>query len=85
MSSGVAGLRNRWERSQPPASAASGGGDEFVVHRGKSVPTLHNVADAGTTPRLRATKEKFNTDTKAEERGESSPGGGSASGSTVFF
>ena len=50
----------------------------FVVHRGKTVPTLHNVVAAGVgsdvaTPsrsRVAAIKERFNMDTKAEERGE---------------
>lgn len=42
------------------------------MQRGKTVPTLFNVAE-GATPRgsrVAAIKEKFNTDTKAEERGE---------------
>lgn len=48
----------------------------FVVHRGKTVPTLYNVAGSGegATPRpgsrVAAIKERFNMDTKAEERGE---------------
>lgn len=65
-------------------------GQEFVVHRGKTVPTLHNVRisasdapAAGSRPLrtvsasaasaaavIAAAKERFNTDTKAEERGE---------------
>lgn len=46
----------------------------FVVHRGKTVPTLHNVAGGGdgavSRSRVAAIKERFNMDTKAEERGE---------------
>ena len=65
----------------------------FVVHRGKTVPTLYNVAGGeGTTPRqggsrVAAIKERFNMDTKAEERGEdqrsSSVSGGSFSNSST--
>lgn len=54
----------RWERE-----GSGTAGEEFVVHRGKTVPTLYNVGD-GVAPRSRAAKEKLNTDTKAEERGE---------------
>ena len=66
--------------------------ESFVVHRGKTVPTLHNVAvnanstnsniensvAAGTPSRSRvaAIKERFNVDTKADERGESAGNGG---------
>ena len=46
-----------------------------MVHRGKTVPTLYNVVTGGegATPRgsrVAAIKERFNMDTKAEERGE---------------
>lgn len=49
--------------------------ESFVVHRGKTVPTLYNVVTGGegATPRgsrVAAIKERFNMDTKAEERGE---------------
>ena len=43
--------------------------EEFVVHRGRTVPTLYGV-DGATGRSVRPTKEKLNTDTKAEERGE---------------
>jgi len=58
------------------------GNDDFVVHRGKTVPTLYGVADGatghgsggsvvvGVGVGVRPTKEKLNQDTKAEERGE---------------
>lgn len=51
------------------------GDESFVVHRGKTVPTLYNVVTGseGATPRgsrVAAIKERFNMDTKAEERGE---------------
>ncbi|KAF4530992.1 hypothetical protein B566_EDAN013266 [Ephemera danica] len=49
--------------------------DQFVVHRTKGVPTLLNSSrdetdDALVPARLRQAKEKFNQDSKAEERGE---------------
>ena len=71
----------RWDRSEAPSGSNESrqGDSDFVVHRGKSVPTLHHVTAAdGATPRLRA-KEKFNTDTKAEERGEDQPAAGRSS------
>lgn len=48
----------------------------FVVHRGKMVPTLYDLAgEKETTPRsggsiVAAIKERFNMDTKAEDMGE---------------
>jgi hypothetical protein len=71
----------RWDRSEAPSGSNESrqGDSDFVVHRGKTVPTLHHVTAAdGATPRLRA-KEKFNTDTKAEERGEDQPAAGRSS------
>lgn len=79
--------RNVVESSLSSINDAGGETESFVVHRGKTVPTLYNVLDAssgagsgggggGTTPRLiggsrvAAIKERFNMDTKAEERGE---------------
>lgn len=71
----------RWA-ADPAAMVAAGtpspAHEEFVVHRVKTVPTLHNVvasssspssassssAAEGVTPRLFRAKEKFNTDTK---------------------
>lgn len=63
--------RRRFE----PEEVRPSGDESFVVQRGKTVPTLFNVAAAeGATPRggsrVAAIKERFNTDTKAEERGE---------------
>lgn len=63
-------LRRRLEPDVPDSD------ESFVVHRGKTVPTLYNVvtgAQEGATPRgsrVAAIKERFNMDTKAEERGE---------------
>ncbi len=59
------------------------GDDSFVVHRGKTVPTLYNVVSGGegATPRgsrVAAIKERFNMDTKAEERGEDRSSSGPA-------
>lgn len=48
--------------------------EEFVVHKGRAVPTLSTVlmVDEPLVPaRLRPAKEKQNNDTKAEERGDS--------------
>lgn len=45
----------------------------FVVHRGRAIPTLHSTAamhEPLQPARLRQTKEKTNTDSKADERGE---------------
>ena len=47
----------------------SSSSEDFVVHRGRTVPTLYGV-DGAAGRGVRATKEKLNTDTKAEERGE---------------
>ena len=47
--------------------------DQFVVHRGRGIPTLSSVVQAEeplVPARLRPTKEKQNQDSKAEERGE---------------
>jgi len=47
--------------------------DQFVVHRGRAVPTLSSVVQAEEPllpARLRPAKEKQNQDSKAEERGE---------------
>lgn len=47
--------------------------DQFVVHRGRGVPTLSSVVQAEEPllpARLRPAKEKQNQDSKAEERGE---------------
>lgn len=60
-----------------------GGDESFVVHRGKTVPTLYNVVTGGegATPRgsrVAAIKERFNMDTKAEERGEDRPSSASS-------
>jgi calmodulin-regulated spectrin-associated protein len=47
--------------------------DQFVVHRGRAVPTLSSVVQAEEPllpARLRPPKEKQNQDSKAEERGE---------------
>ncbi|XP_023703294.1 patronin isoform X3 [Cryptotermes secundus] len=47
--------------------------DQFVVHRGRGVPTLSSVIQAEEPlipARLRPAKEKQNQDSKAEERGE---------------
>ncbi|XP_046645500.1 patronin-like isoform X5 [Daphnia pulicaria] len=63
------------EQSQQQLQQPDGGDESFVVHRGKTVPTLYNVVTGGegATPRgsrVAAIKERFNMDTKAEERGE---------------
>ena len=75
------------EQSQQKPLDGGGGDDEsFVVHRGKSVPTLYNVVTGGDGAtargsRVAAIKERFNMDTKAEERGEDrSPPSSSSSG-----
>lgn len=47
--------------------------DDFIVHKGRAVPTLSSVlmADEPLIPaRLRPSKEKQNNDTKADERGD---------------
>ena len=67
------------EQSHQP----DGGDESFVVHRGKTVPTLYNVVTGGegATPRgsrVAAIKERFNMDTKAEERGEDRSSSGPA-------
>lgn len=63
--------------------AQEGEESSFVVHRGKTVPTLYNVVTGteGATPRgsrVAAIKERFNMDTKAEERGEDRSSSGPA-------
>lgn len=52
-------------------SLRRGSDDSFVVHRGKNIPTLSSVIhDEPLFPaRLRVNKEKQNSDTKADERG----------------
>lgn len=50
--------------------------EDFVVHKGRAVPTLSSVlmSDEPLIPaRLRPAKEKQNTDTKSEERGDGRP------------
>lgn len=58
-------------------SLRRGSDDSFVVHRGRNIPTLSSVIsnDPLMTARLRINKEKQNTDTKAEERGDSKAAG----------
>lgn len=67
--------RGRLQVADVNESPQDGGDESFVVHRGKTVPTLYNVVTGGegATPRgsrVAAIKERFNMDTKAEERGE---------------
>lgn len=72
------------ELEHTPTQQPDVGSDEsFVVHRGKTVPTLYNVVTGmeGATPRgsrVAAIKERFNMDTKAEERGEDRPSSASS-------
>lgn len=42
----------------------------FVVHRGRTIPTLASMQEPLVPARLRQAKEKTNTDSKAEERGK---------------
>ncbi|XP_017772472.1 PREDICTED: patronin isoform X3 [Nicrophorus vespilloides] len=58
-------------------SLRRGSEDSFVVHRGKNIPTLNSmINDEPLVPaRLRANKEKMNSDTKADERGDSMAAG----------
>uniref|UniRef100_A0A0N8CGU7 Calmodulin regulated spectrin-associated protein 1 1 (CAMSAP1L1) n=1 Tax=Daphnia magna TaxID=35525 RepID=A0A0N8CGU7_9CRUS len=76
--------RRRMELEHTPTQQPDVGSDEsFVVHRGKTVPTLYNVVTGveGATPRgsrVAAIKERFNMDTKAEERGEDRPSSASS-------
>ena len=81
--------RSRFEPADDSNVSVNADQESFVVHRGKTVPTLNNVAvnanssgdsgvSAGTPSRSRvaAIKERFNVDTKADERGESAGNGG---------
>ncbi|XP_046460061.1 patronin-like isoform X30 [Daphnia pulex] len=68
-------LEQSQQQLQQQQQQPDGGDESFVVHRGKTVPTLYNVVTGGegATPRgsrVAAIKERFNMDTKAEERGE---------------
>lgn len=42
----------------------------FVVHRGRTIPTLASMQEPLVPARLRQAKEKTNTDSKADERGK---------------
>ncbi|XP_069685522.1 patronin isoform X3 [Periplaneta americana] len=61
------------EKSHTQEERRSSSDDQFVVHRGRGVPTLSSVVQAEEPlipARLRPAKEKQNQDSKAEERGE---------------
>ncbi|XP_021925923.1 patronin isoform X2 [Zootermopsis nevadensis] len=61
------------DRSHTQEERHSSSEDQFVVHRGRGVPTLSSVVQAEEPllpARLRPAKEKQNQDSKAEERGE---------------
>ncbi|CAH0557676.1 unnamed protein product [Brassicogethes aeneus] len=57
-------------------SLRRGSEDSFVVHRGKNIPTLRSVVyDEPLVPaRLKVNKERQNSDSKADERGEIAAG-----------
>lgn len=93
LSSSTTFRRSRFEPADDSTITVNADQESFVVHRGKTVPTLNNVAvsanssgdssvSAGTPSRSRvaAIKERFNVDTKADERGESAGNGGGGSG-----
>lgn len=42
----------------------------FVVHRGRTIPTLASMQEPLVPARLRQAKEKTNNDSKADERGK---------------
>lgn len=56
-------------------------GEEFVVHRGRTVPTLSSMLaeDPLIPARLRPSKERGNQDSKGEERGEAGRAAGKPS------
>lgn len=59
--------------SEPTDNSSSQKDEDFVVHKGRTVPTLSSVlmTDEPLIPaRLRPSKEKQNNDTKADERGD---------------
>lgn len=67
--------RHHTPPKESPQSHSNGGGalgdnSDFVVHRSKGITTLFNMQDPLIPAKLRQAKEKTNTDSKSDERGE---------------